>query len=372
MEPERPDLDPEPPDPSSAADPAWPPPVRGRGAATNPANRFVEIGVEPDPEAAEEASAPATRFYRDAGRRAITTNTSPDVGFEASVNPYRGCEHGCIYCYARPTHEYFGFSAGLDFETRIMVKQDAPALLRAELAARSWTPKTVALSGVTDPYQPVERRLGITRGVLEVLAEFRNPVSVITKNHLVVRDADLLAGLARVDAASVTLSITTLDEDLRRVMEPRTSGPRRRLDAIRALREAGVPAGVMVGPVIPGLTEPELPAILEAAAEAGATHANYVVLRLPHGVAGLFERWLEDHLPGRKDKVLNRIRSLRGGELNDPRFGSRMRGEGVFAEEIRALFEIARRRAGLPRRGKPLSTAAFRRPGAAQTELFED
>jgi len=348
-----------------------PPRVRGRGAGTNPVNRFEEIGIVLDPEtdAGLHAGVP-TRFYRDRGRSVIATNSSPDVGFDASLNPYRGCEHGCIYCYARPTHEYFGLSAGLDFETRIMVKEDAPELLRKALSSPRWEPKVLALSGVTDPYQPVEKRLGLTRRCLEILAEFRNPVAVITKNHLVTRDADLLAGLARHRAASVSISITTLDDGLRNVMEPRTSSPRRRLDAVRALSHAGIPVGVNVAPVIPGLTEPEIPALVSAAAEAGAIEVSYTVLRLPHAVAPLFERWLETHLPNRKDKVLNRIRAMRGGKLNDPRFGSRMRGEGIYAREIHTMFELARKRAGLEPPRRELSTRAFRRPPGPQLTLF--
>jgi DNA repair photolyase len=292
------------------------------------------------------------------------------VGFEASVNPYRGCEHGCIYCYARPTHEYLGLSAGLDFETKLFVKRDAPALLRAALMKPSWTPRTLALSGVTDPYQPVERALGVTRGCLEVLAAFGNPVTIITKNRLVTRDTDLLSRLAAQGAASAFLSVTTLDEELRRRMEPRTSTIAGRLEAIRTLAGAGIPTGVIVGPVIPGLTDHELPAILAAAAGAGATQASTIVMRLPHGLAPLFEEWLDAHYPDRKRKVLNRIRSLRGGKLNDPRYGTRQTGEGVFAEEIRALFTIGMRKAGLSRRVFALSTAGFRRPGPEQLGLF--
>jgi DNA repair photolyase len=275
-------------------------------------------------------------------------------------------------CYARPTHEYLGFSAGLDFETKILVKEDAPELLRRELSSPRWTPRLVALSGVTDPYQPVERRLGLTRRCLEVLAEFRNPVMIITKNYRVTRDLDLLAELARVEAAAVFLSITTLDPALVRVMEPRTSTPARRLAAIEAAVAAGVPAGVMVAPVIPGLTDHELPAIVEAAARAGARFAGFTMLRLPYGVGPLFEAWLGQHFPARKEKVLNRIRAIRGGKLNDPRFASRMRGEGIFAEQAAALFAAACRRAGIPGRGPELSTAAFRKPDGPQLALFEE
>ncbi len=346
-----------------------------RGTEENPVNRFERVALEPDPEAAagadgEPAPAPATRFFADPTRAILAHNDSPDVGFDTSVNPYRGCEHGCTYCYARPFHEYLGFSAGLDFETRILVKRDAPALLREALAAPGWQPRVIALSGVTDAYQPAERRLRITRGCLEVLAEFRNPAAIVTKSRLVARDADLLARLAAVGAASVHVSLTTLDPALQRAMEPRASAPRERLRAIEALAAAGVPTGVMVGPVIPGLTDHELPAILAAAADAEAGFASHIVLRLPHGVAALFEAWLERQFPDRKAKVLNRIRAVRGGRTNDPRFGSRMRGEGPWAEQIHALFELGRRRAGLAAGGPPLSTPAFRRPGGAQIELF--
>jgi DNA repair photolyase len=330
------------------------------------------LAYDPEPEGVDpEGPAPETQFFKDPSRSLITVNDSPDVGFEASVNPYRGCEHGCIYCYARPTHEYLGFSAGLDFETKILVKEDAPELLRRELSSPRWKPQVLAISGVTDPYQPIERRLRLTRRCLEVLAEFRNPVVIITKNHLVTRDMDLLGELARHDAAAVYLSVTTLDGDLARTMEPRTSHPSRRLAAIEALSRAGVPTGVLVAPVIPGLTDHEMPAIISAAAKAGARCAGYVLLRLPHAVAPLFEAWLTEHRPARKDKVLNRIRAIRGGRLNDPRFGTRMKGEGIFAEQIKDLFSLACRKAGIVARGPNLSTAAFRHPAPAQPSLFE-
>ncbi len=351
--------------------PNLPPPIHGRGASGNPANRFEALTIEPDPDERSDEEVPrlTTKFYRDFTRTIIARNDSPDVGFEASINPYRGCEHGCIYCYARPTHEYLGFSAGLDFESRIMVKEDAPELLAAELASPRWRPQTLVMSGVTDPYQPVERRLRITRRCLEVLARFRNPVGIITKNQLVTRDIDLLGELAAHEAAAVNISITSLDPKLQRILEPRTSAPRARLEAIRQLRAAGVPVGVMTAPIIPGLTDHEVPAILAAAAEAGAQFAGYTVVRLPYAVAPLFERWLEEHFPDRKEKVLGRIRHLRGGEkLNDPRFKSRMRGEGIFAEQIRDLFTAGCKRAGIGER-PGLSTAAFRRPND-QLTLF--
>jgi DNA repair photolyase len=347
-------------------------PVRGRGAADNPANRFDRLHYEPDPDLdPAEQPAPRTQFFRDATHSIIATNDSPDVGFSASINPYRGCENGCIYCYARPTHEYLGFSAGLDFETRIVVKEDAPELLRRELSSAKWVPQVLGLSGVTDPYQPVERRLRLTRGCLEVLAEFRNPVAVITKNHLVARDADLLADLAGHGAAAVFLSITTLDGELARVLEPRATQPAGRLAALDELCRAGVPVGVLVAPVIPGLNDHEIPSVLEAAARAGARFAGYVVLRLPHGVADLFTAWLERNFPDRKEKVLGRIRDLRGGRLNEPRFGHRMRGEGLLARQIKALFALGCRRARIDGRGPELSAAAFRRPGGTQRLLFE-
>ncbi|HUP21255.1 MAG TPA: PA0069 family radical SAM protein [Gemmatimonadota bacterium] len=338
--------------------------LRGRGAAHNPPNRFVPIEVVADEWIDEESPPPDTQYFKDASRSIIATNDSPDVGFEASVNPYRGCTHGCNFCYARPTHEYFGLSAGLDFETKIFVKEDAPALLRKALSSPKWEPKTIVMSGVTDAYQPIERKLGITRGCLQVLGEFRNPVGIVTKSHLVTRDADLLGELAAHNAAIVNLSITSLRNEIQRAMEPRAASPARRLEAIRKLSEAGIPTGVMVAPVVPGLTDHELPAILEAAAQAGAVRAGWIMLRLPHGVKEIFEDWLARHFPDRKDKVLNRLRSLRGGGLNDPRFGSRMRGDGPYAEQVRSMFDVACRRTGLNRQAVRLSTAAFRRPPA--------
>jgi DNA repair photolyase len=352
--------------------PERPPPQRGRGAPINPPNRFEPLSYSRDPEWNDlEDPALETQFFKDTSRSIITYNDSPDVGFDASINPYRGCEHGCIYCYARPTHEYLGFSAGLDFESKILVKEDAPELLRRELSSPRWKPQVLAISGVTDSYQPIERRLQFTRRCLQVLAEFRNPVVIITKNHLVIRDVDVLGELARHEAVRVFLSVTTLDGSLSRVMEPRASHPTRRLAAIEALSRAGVQTGVLVAPVIPGLTDHELPSILAAAVQAGAKVAGYVTLRLPHGVGPLFEQWLGQHFPDRKDKVLHRIRAIRGGKLNDPRCNSRMRGEGIFAEQIRSLFALACRKAGIDGRGPALSTAAFRPPSNSQMSLFE-
>ena len=339
---------------------------RGRGAASNPLGRFERLEV------VAEGPLPGrvpTVFLRDSSRTILVRNESPDVPFDVSINPYRGCEHGCAYCYARPTHEYLGFSAGLDFETKILVKETAPELLAEELESPRWRPEVLGISGVTDPYQPAERRLELTRRCLEVLALYRNPVALITKNHLVTRDADLLAELARHRAAAVVLSITTLDEGLTRTLEPRTSHPRDRLRALEELSSRRIPCGVLVAPIIPGLNDHEIPSILEAAAEAGAGFASFIPLRLPGAVAGLFEEWLERHLPDRRRKVLNRVRSTRGGKLNDPRFGSRMQGTGVFADQIRTLFETSRRRWDLEPQGPELSTAAFRRQGDEQLGL---
>jgi DNA repair photolyase len=376
MDPARPDA--QNPVPAATPEAGALPKVRGRGTAENPSGRFERLAYIPDiPEPDQsgdetEPGLPPTLYLRDQSRTALAYNDSPDVGFDASLNPYRGCEHGCVYCYARPTHEYLGFSAGLDFETRILVKENAPELLRRALSARKWKPQTVGLSGVTDPYQPVERRLRLTRRCLAVFAEFRNPVTIVTKNALVTRDLDHLAELAEYSAAAVNLSITTLDSDLHRVMEPRASHPEQRLRAVEKLARAGIPVGVMVAPVIPGLTDHEIPRILSAAGSAGADFAGHIVLRLPHSLSDLFSAWLERHFPERRNKVLGRLQALRGGRLNDPRFGSRMRGEGVFADQIHALFELARRRAGIGNERPGLSAASFRRPGDAQLGLFPD
>jgi DNA repair photolyase len=342
-------------------------PIRGRGASWRPANRFekqhVDVNdfdvVDVD---ADESERPRreTQFFRDGTKTIITRNNSPDVGFETSLNPYRGCEHGCIYCYARPTHEYLGFSAGLDFESKIMVKTNAPQLLHAELERPGWKPQVLVMSGVTDPYQPVEKKLRITRGCLEVLAKFRNPVAIITKNRLVTRDADLLRELVDYNAVAVNISVTSLDPKLQRVLEPRTSSPQARLDAISQLHGAGIPVGVMVAPVIPGLTDHEVPKILETCAGAGAQFAGCTIVRLPWAVAPLFEHWLEEHFPDRKEKVLGRIRHLRRDRLNNSVWRTRMTGEGIFAEQIASLFEVGCRRAGIGERPK-LSADGFRR-----------
>jgi DNA repair photolyase len=341
-----------------------------RGATSNPRNRFERLEVELDEEFAQEARNPDTQFLRDDTQTLISYTESPDIGFGASINPYRGCEHGCAYCYARPYHEYLGYSAGIDFETRIMVKTAAPEILRRELTSPRWRPQPLAMSGVTDCYQPVERKLRITRRCLEVLAEFRNPVALVTKNHLVTRDIDILSRLATVDAAVVNISITTLNAELSRRMEPRASLPHHRLDAIRRLSSAGIPVRVLVAPVIPGLNDHEIPSILSAARGSGTQGAGYVLLRLPYAVKDIFSEWLARHLPGSRARILERIRATRGGLLNDARFGTRMCGEGSEAETICRLFEVSVAREGLNTESMVLSTAAFRKPAGQQLELL--
>jgi DNA repair photolyase len=353
-----------------------PPLPRGRGTAENPENRYERIHVELEPpdESGEPTIGVATRYFRDASRTILAENESPDIGFRWSLNPYRGCEHGCTYCYARPTHEYLGFSAGLDFESRIMVKEDAPVLLRQTLLAPSWRPEVIALSGNTDCYQPAERRFRLTRRCLEVLCEFRNPVGIVTKSALVTRDLDVLAELAHYDAVHVLISVTTLDSDLSHSLEPRAATPARRLETIAQLADARIPVGVIAAPIIPSLNDSEIPRILEHAAAAGARSASWTLLRLPAPVDQLFTGWLERHAPGRAARVLNRIRDSRAGQLSDSRFGHRMRGEGRYAEQLSALFDVAARRAGLDRPLAPASTAHFHRPpqAGAQLCLYED
>jgi len=343
---------------------------RGRGAASNPANRFDRLSLATSEWDEPDDSSPQTVLLRDATRSIIAYNDSPDVGFDASINPYRGCEHGCVYCFARPNHEYLGFSAGFDFETKILVKEQAPELLRKELMRPSWKPQTLAISGVTDAFQPIERRLKLTRRCLEVLAEFRNPVVIITKNELVTRDIDLLSELARHQAALVFVSVTSLRGELSRELEPRASQPHLRIAAIEALAKAGIPVGVLVAPVIPGLTDHEMLPILAACAGAGALYAGYVPLRLPFGLGPLFEEWLDLHAPLQKQKVLHRVREIRDGRMNDPRFGSRLRGEGAYAVSLKQMFELACNKAGINATRPQLSVSAFRRPGSQPT-LFE-
>jgi DNA repair photolyase len=370
---------------------------KGRGAVTNPTGRFEsekrvaplpdEMGPDErfalhDPRAPEPPDdgtlPPRTIVSLDASRTILARNDSPDVPFDVSINPYRGCEHGCIYCFARPSHAYLGFSPGLDFETRIVAKPEAPALLRAALARPGYRCRAIALGSNTDPYQPVEREMRITRRLLELLRETHHPVSVVTKSSLVLRDLDLLVPMAEEGLASVFVSLTTLDRELARRMEPRAAAPERRLHTLRALAEAGVRTGVLASPMIPGLNDAELDRILEAAARAGARTAGYILLRLPHELRRLFEEWLEANYPERRRRVLTLVRETRGGRLNDPAFGTRMRGTGPYAELLKRRFEVAARRHGLDRALPSLDIGRFRPPEReapggeddAQTTLF--
>ncbi|MBI3818405.1 MAG: PA0069 family radical SAM protein [Planctomycetes bacterium] len=352
-------------------------PLHGRGSSENPRNRFRTIHAAADPSIDAKVPydpefddpAPRTTLTADHSKTIVSENDSPDVPFAKSINPYRGCEHGCAYCYARPTHEYLGLSAGLDFETKLFVKYDAAALLREAFASPRWQPELLGVSGVTDAYQPVERKLQITRACLEVCNAFKNPVCIVTKSDLVVRDADLLAEMASVNAAGVCISVTTLDTDLARRLEPRACVPSRRVAAIARLAARGIPTGVLVAPVIPGLNDHEIPAILESAANAGAAFAGYVVLRLPHGLKDLFTDWLDAHAPDAKAKILHRVSEMRGGKLNDTKFGARMRGEGPIASNIADLFRVACARNGFAARAPKLSAAAFARPRATRGQL---
>ncbi len=362
-------------------DPIAEPVHKGRGALSNETSRYdtekrvrTTDGWEAEvAAAAEDDELPPLRtiLTRDATRTIIARNNSPDIGFDRSINPYRGCEHGCIYCFARPTHAYLGLSPGLDFETKILFKPEAAKLLTAELAAPKYKCAVMAMGTNTDPYQPVERDLKVTRQILRVLSDFNHPVGIVTKNHLVTRDIDILADMARRNLAEVFLSVTTLDKDLARAMEPRASAPPRRLDAIRALATAGIPAGVMTAPMIPGLNDHEMEAILDAAVDAGATRAGYVPLRLPLEIKELFEEWLKTHRPDRAERVLSLIRQMRGGKLYDAEFGSRMRGEGPLAILLSQRFAAAVKRLGLNRLGVRLDTSAFHVPESARTALVD-
>lgn len=353
-------------------DTSVPLPRRGRGAAENPANRFDRLDYVLDPAELDDDERHHTKtdLFVDTTRTILSRNDSPDIPFRYSLNPYRGCEHGCLYCYARPSHEYLGFSAGLDFETKIVVKTEAPRLLAETFQKPSWMPQVVSLSGNTDPYQPLERRLRLTRGCLKVFLRHRNPVTLITKNALVVRDLDLLRELASLDLVHVMLSITSLDDAIIGAMEPRTARPTARLKALQQLAEAGVPVGVNVAPLIPGLTDEELPAILKAAAEHGAQTAGYMVVRLPGAVADLFPAWLARAFPDRAEKVMNRLRAHRGGQVNDKRFGQRMRTTGPWADVLKHLFRTACAQHGLDRRFPPFATHHFRRLRGGQMDLF--
>lgn len=349
---------------------------KGRAALSNASGRYEALATEAFddgwPATEEDAPPPLrTTVSPDSSKSVIARNTSPDIGFDRSINPYRGCEHGCIYCYARPTHAWLGLSPGLDFETRLFAKHDAAALLRSELASKSYKPKLIAIGTNTDPYQPVERRLKIMRSVLETLAECRHPVSITTKSDAVVRDIDILAEMAARRLAHVTISVTTLDRKIARTLEPRAVTPGRRLEAIAKLAEAGIPTAVNVAPIIPGLTDHELEGILAAAAERGASSARFIPLRLPLEVKTLFDEWLQESAPDRKRKVLSLIRGMRGGKLNDAEFGRRMKGEGPYVEMIERRFRAAASRLGLDRRDEEdwLDETQFRKPAADARQM---
>lgn len=348
------------------------PPIKGRGAASNPNNRFDEIHLTKDSEYdPPQDPAPKTQFFKDTTKTLISYSDSPDMGPIASINSYRGCEHGCIYCYARPYHEYLGMSSGVDFETKIFVKENAPELLRRELSHKKWAPRVLMMSGVTDCYQPAERRFQLTRRCLEVLNEFHNPVGIITKNKLVTRDLDILCEMARYDCMAVTVSLTTLNSTIAQKMEPRTSQPQDRLDAIRKLRKAGVPVGVNIAPIVPGLTDEEIPHLVKAAVEAGAQWAGFIVVRLPYAVKDLFSQWLDNHFPDRKSKVINRIKEVRGGKLYDAKWGARFKGEGPYADALQKLFKISVQKYGLPQQFPALSIEHFKDPHKKQLTFFD-
>ncbi|AVA32874.1 DNA repair photolyase [Cupriavidus metallidurans] len=352
---------------------------KGRGALSNTESRFDSLSREADAamladlEALHgESPAPRTTIAIEPARTIISRNQSPDVPFDQSINMYRGCEHGCSYCFARPNHAYLGLSPGLDFETKLFAKPNAATLLEQELRKKHYKPSVIALGTNTDPYQPIERKFQLTRGILEVLERFQHPVAITTKSFLVTRDIDILARMARNGLARVFMSVTTLDADIARKMEPRASTPSKRIEGIRLLAEAGVPAGVLFAPVIPALTDYDLENVLKACSEVGATSAGFVMLRLPLEVHGIFIEWLEEHFPGRKQHVLSIIENMRNGKHNDATFTSRMRGTGIFAELVRKRFEIACRRLGLNQERHPLRTDLFRVPpeDSPQGSLF--
>ena len=346
---------------------------KGRGALSNPAGRFEKTGIESIDDGwymDEQPESVETTIEPDHAKGVITQNDSPDIGFDYSINPYRGCEHGCVYCYARPSHAYMGLSPGRDFETRLFYKDDAAKVLETELARPSYVCKPIMLGANTDPYQPVERRMQVTRSVLEVLARCRHPVSIVTKGALVVRDIDILTDLARDNLVGVTVSITSLDPETKRTLEPRAAAPQARLRAVNQLSRAGIPVGILVAPVIPALTDHEMERIMEAAVGVGARWAGYVMLRLPYEVKDLFREWLAEHHPQRAAHVMALIQDVRGGRDNDPNFGSRMRGTGPVAKLIRNRFQIAHRRLGLANVERhKLDSTLFRAPGIAGAQM---
>ena len=348
-------------------------PLRGRGSLDNPDNRYAAWQREAVDDGWGSLDQPGeplrTTLTKDTARTIISYNSSPDVPFDRSINPYRGCEHGCIYCFARPTHAYLGLSPGLDFESQLFYKPDAATLLRAELEKRSYECQPLMLGINTDGWQPAERQLGISRQVLEVLQEYRHPLGIVTKSALIERDIDILAEMAQDNLVSVAISITTLDRTLSRTLEPRAAAPQRRLETVRRLTEAGVPVGVLIAPLIPVLTDSELETIMAASSEAGALFAGYVLLRMPLEIEGMFEQWLRTHVPLKAEHVLSRLRDSHGGKSYDARFGERMRGHGPYAEMITQRYRIARNKLDLDRH-PPLDASLFKRPGDRQLGLF--
>ena len=350
--------------------------TRGRAALSNRSGRFepYEIEAVTDGWTGDEDLPPLrTEVTDETPRSIITRNRSPDISFDRSINPYRGCEHGCIYCFARPSHEWLGYSSGLDFETRLVAKPAAPVLLEREMRAKSYQPAVIAIGTNTDPYQPLEKTRRIMRAVLEVLSAYRHPVAIVTKGTLIERDIDLLGEMGRAGLVRVGISVTTLDPELSRRMEPRVPAPKRRLETIRRLTEAGCPVRIMVSPVVPALTDHEMERILEAGADAGAVAASWIMLRLPHGVSALFREWLADHYPDRAARIMGRVRELHGGKDYDPDWGKRMTGEGIFAELVAQRFSVATTRLGLTRDLPPLRTDLFQPPARAgdQLSLFD-
>lgn len=346
----------------------------GRGARQNVPNQFERLHIDVHPGALdeEERQSIETQYLRDPSQSILSKNESPDIAFTYSLNPYKGCEHGCVYCYARPSHEYWGLSAGLDFETKIFVKEDAATLLSERFQEQSWEPQVVALSGNTDPYQPVERETEITRSCLDVFLRHRNPVSIVTKSGLIRRDIDLLEEMAQRNLVSVAVSLTSVDDPLAGKLEPRAARPSLRLETIEALANADIPVGILVAPLIPGLNDEQIPKILEAAADRGARYASYVLLRLPGTVEELFVDWVEDHFPNRRNRILGRLRELRDGKLNDAEFGRRMRGRGEWANVFRQLFYNSLKDCGLHRGSPSHSTDQFRRLTGGQLSMFSD
>ena len=348
-------------------------PIKGRGAQFNPDNPFDSLslshedwdGIDIPPDEPGK-----TTYYHDKPKNIINKVDSPDIGFGYSMNPYQGCEHGCVYCYARNTHNYYGFSAGVDFEQKIIVKETAPQLLEKALRKKNWKVRPIMLSGNTDCYQPVERKLEITRSLLKVLVKYRHPVSILTKNSLILRDLDLLKDLAKDQLVHAGVTVTSLDENIRRKLEPRTASARKRLEVLEQLVAAGIPTTVMVSPVIPGLTDHEIPAILEAAAQRGVYSAGYIVLRLNGAIGPLFEDWIGKHFPDRAEKVLGQVRQMHGGELHDNQFKRRMRGEGPIADAIRQLFKLSKKRFMGEKSLPPYNLEAFRRTDKGQMRLF--